>query len=293
MGLLDIVSKTILNEGPQDLIRLACPNLRIDSVTSLEKEVFSVQRSADKLFQIHLGNEESPLHLHIEVNAQWESDLAQRMHEYWTLFSTKHPKLDSILIVLQDNPSKGRPKSSYKAKTPLGRRLNFEFNLLCLWKFEAKDLSSLNSPVLLPLLPFTKGASVAQVYEAFEQLEALEEDRTKREIRASLVGTAKLKFEEVNWLKHIGGKAALMGTDIFEEIIQEGVEKGFEQGVENERISILKDQLRARFGKKVEASVKKLGKLDGKTLRELATKIVAIRDDEAFLAELRKTLAKR
>ena len=140
------------------------------------------------------------------------------------------------------------------------------------------------------LIPYpTTNLATIRDDEAFEQIEALNEDRTKREIRASLVGTAKLKFGEINWMKHIGGKAALMGTDIFEEIIQEGVEKG----AENERIAILEDQLRTRFGKRVESSVRKLGMLDGKTLRELATKFAAIRDDEDFLKELRRVLSKR
>lgn len=169
--------------------------------------------------------------------------------------------------------------------TALGKRLSFEYSLLCIWEIEAEELRNLGSPHLLPLLPFMKDASLPQIYDAFERIEAMEEDRPKREIRASLVGTAKLKLESINWLKHVGGKAALMGTDIFEEIIQEGAER--------ERRSFLTAQLRERFGKKIERYLKKLATLDGPTLLALGTKIATIRDDEAFLAELRKVLAER
>lgn len=82
MGILDVVSKTILNQGPQDLIRLACPKLEVRSLMSVEKEFVSVQRNADKLFQVQRESEEEPFFLHIEVNAQWESNLPQRMLEY-------------------------------------------------------------------------------------------------------------------------------------------------------------------------------------------------------------------
>jgi hypothetical protein len=147
----------------------------------------------------------------------WESDLPQRMHEYWALFSPKHPQLDSLLIVLQDHPSKGTPRSCYEATTPLGRTLRFEFHLLCLWQIEAAELEALSSVVLLPLLPFTRGAGLEDIYKAFERIDAMEEDRQKREIRAGMVGTARLKFGDIDWLSHIGGKAALMGTDLYEE----------------------------------------------------------------------------
>jgi hypothetical protein len=212
----------------------------------------------------------------------WESDLPQRMHEYWALFSPKHPQLDSLLIVLQDHPSKGTPRSCYEATTPLGRTLRFEFHLLCLWQIEAAELEALSSVVLLPLLPFTRGAGLEDIYKAFERIDAMEEDRQKREIRAGMVGTARLKFGDIDWLSHIGGKAALMGTDLYEEIIQEGAEK--------ERRTLLETMLQARFGAGIMPLLTNLGSLDSDTLLDLATKFATIRDDRAFLEELRQVL---
>lgn len=86
-------------------------------------------------------------------------------------------------------------------------------------------------------------------------------------------------------VSHIGGKAALTGTDLYDEILQEGIEQ--------QSRSILETQLSARFGKRVSSSLRKLDQLDLKTILELATKVVTIRDDEAYLKELRKALAKR
>jgi hypothetical protein len=70
MGILDAVSKVILNEGPAELIRLACPTLRLSSVTSLEKEIVNLQRNADKLFRLNRGADLEPIDLHIEVTSR-------------------------------------------------------------------------------------------------------------------------------------------------------------------------------------------------------------------------------
>ena len=276
---LDIAAKALLREVPEAIVALALGGRAIRSVHPEEKELASLSRLMDKLFRVELESESAdhePLYLHLEVQANWESNVPERVFDYWSLARRAHPRLASVVICLKRGSKQGEPLGRYEASQS-GTTLRFEFSVIRVWGLKADELLRSGSSALLPLLPFTAGASHERVHQALRVLNAVEPLKRRAELQATLAAFAGNVFPDVHWLARIP-REILMESTAFREIHDEGRLAGERR--------LLALQLRARLGEHGASFEDRLGLCTPALLEEAATLFATVRSDDEFTRAL-------
>ncbi len=230
MGELDIAAKALLRAEPEELLRLAFPHLPVVSATADEVELVALGRRMDKLLRVELDGDADPHHAHMEVEANWATDVPAQTFEYWSLarLAVGHDRLESFVLVLKPGDKQGPPIDHFVV-TVRGRQLMiFRFQLLCAWTLSARELLA-GPRGLLPLIPFAGDSSPAGVDAALAVLHSVSPTRRRAELLGALVAFAGNVFPDVPWLGKIP-REILMESTVYKEILAEGRALGAAEG---------------------------------------------------------------
>lgn len=262
MGDLDIAAKALLREEPGAFVRLAIPGREIRSIAPDETDLHALERRMDKLLRVEVTGEDDPIWIHVEVEAVWASDVPGRVFDYWSLVHMTRPRVRSLVIVLRPGDRQGDPKGDYEVSVLEDRVLSFGFDVICAWKLEAKDLLEGADPGLLPLIPFTRGATPRSVVDAFRILES-KPSRHIGELQTVLAAFSSQVFPRVNWLGKLR-EVVRMPNAAVQYYLTEG------------NLRIIARQLRVRLGKskRTAAIVARLPDCNEKTLVKIADLVV-------------------
>lgn len=282
---LDIAAKALLREVPEAFAALALGGRAIRSVRPEEKELPSLARLMDKLFRVELEGEadhDEPLCLHLEVQANWESDVPARVFDYWSLARRGHRRLASVVVCLKPGSKQGAAVGCYETEEA-GTALRFTFGVIRVWELKADELLRGGSPALLPLLPFTEGASEERVDQALQVLTAVEPVKRRAELQAALAAFAGNVFPDVRWLARIP-REILMESTTFREIREEA-------GQESER-RVLSLQMEERLGADAERLASRLPLCTAPVLDQVARLLASKKPDEELVEALEQLLPK-
>jgi len=265
-----VAAKVVLREAPLGLVRLAFPGFEVRSVTPDETELQALERRMDKLFELTLEGEKESTWVHIEVEATWASDVPQKTFWRWSLAHQARASVRSLVFVLRPGDKQGAPTNVHEV-TVLGRHVvTFHFDVVCLWSLEASAVLAQRDPGVLPLVPFTNGASHGAIDEAHRLLETVEPKQRRIDLQVALAVFSGTVFPEVRWLARMR-EEDLMDSPVYEEILKRGEARGEARGEVRGRHKLLADQIRRRLGSnpEVTALVESLAKCDVPTLDEI------------------------
>lgn len=243
MGELDVAAKVLLRTEPKSLLALALPGVTLCTVRAGEAELPASALAMDKLFRVEVAGQAAPRWQHLEVVANWASHVPRTTFAYWSRARARFPRLRSFVLVLKPGNRQGAPKDAFVVLDDDGEELlRFRFGLLCAWWLDAAELLG-GPPGLLPLLPFTRGASPERVVEALRRLGTVRSRARKADLLATTAAFAGNVYPEVAWRDKIPMEI-LMASSFYQQILAEGEATG---EVKAGRAILLR-LLRRRFG---------------------------------------------
>lgn len=232
---LDIAAKGILGACPVPLLRLLLPGLDVVGARPDEKELVAQSlgdgglrpqaRKLDKLFELEVRGRREPLSAVVEVAASWSADVPRQVFEYWSPVHLARGEVEAVALVLKPGQRQGRPRGLYALEGRSGPQLQFRFGVVCAWNLEADAILRRDEPGLLPLLPFTAGATPDRVHAALRRLSAVRSRRVRADLQASLAAFAGNVFTDVDWLAKLP-REILMESTVYKQILAEGEARG-------------------------------------------------------------------
>ncbi len=155
------------------------------------------------------------------------------------------------------------------------------FDVLEVWRLRSSRL--LQTPGLIPLVPFARDADPEVVEAGLRLLNRLRSTRRRVDLQAALVGFAGVVFPDRRWLAMIPEELR-MKSSVFDELEQLGRLNG--------QRDLVAKLLRARLGPAAASRFTRRLKRceDLKTISSIATHLVRIADDEVLLEELERRL---
>lgn len=274
MGPIDRSLKLLAQHFPRELVALACPGRNFHQLEPLDKELPAASLVADKVYRVRSGKQEWLVHLEFAIHAgRAEQRLltaaAFRLHLAYEL------GVQSVMIALS-KPDALTPLPTHYAFTAAGRtRLRYGIDTVCLWDYDAEEALMGDSPVGWVLATHMHGGEqISVVARAAGRVRAL--SGIQERVRADLLAILRILGERSlqQDVKHLITREMLMGSTLYDEILEEGIEKGIEKGQKG----LLMRLLRARFGGIPSEVERKLEALhESSTLEQLAERVLTAR----------------
>jgi predicted transposase YdaD len=244
----------------------------------------------DKLLRLDLEDEVEPHWLHVEVQASWASDIPERVFDYWSLAYREHKRLRSIVICLKPGTKQGEPKDHHTVTEGDVEILRFRFWVVRAWEdLDAGSLLASEALGLLPLLPFTKGATPQRVEEALQRLGDVEPESRREELRAALVVFAGNAFPTIDWVARIP-EERLMESATFREITRKITAEAERKGREEGERRVLRLLLRERLGGEADALFSRLDLCTQATLDQVTKLLGSTEPNEELIQALEQLL---
>lgn len=278
MGDLDIAAKALLRVEPRAFVRLALPGRQIVSVEPDETEFSRVEMRMDKLLRVHLADETEPVWQHVEVEANWASDVPERVFDYWSLARRERGTVRSLVIVLKPSDRQAKPIGRYVVDVLGDRVVDFHFDVVCAWELDARRILSGAELALVPLVPFANGSSKQIVGEAFEVLERSRAP-DRGDLAVALAVFSGHVFPGDRWLDRIGAEVGVENP-----VLQELFARG--------RRGTLERLLRIRLGKskRTEAVIAGLPSASEEALAQVEKLLVGSKKKPALFTALERLL---
>ncbi len=309
MGELDIATKVLLREDPGAYARLLLDRAGLEASTLVgvraEETVYAAsERRLDKVLRVELAppGRCEPIWLHLEIEAVWRSDVPRRVHRYWSVASEalEGAELSSFLILLKrDSRQRDDPRGSFVRATTGGTTLAFGFVVIRAWAdLDASELLRQGATGLLPLLPYTFGATERRVDEAMTTLAVTRPLARRAELQGALAIFAGDVFPHEDWIARIP-KEVLMKSTTLDRLREmgraegraegkaEGKAEGQAEGQAKGQAKVLAALIAKRLGPEVGADwVRRLAGADDALFDRLIMLLATARDDDALAAGL-------
>ncbi|MCW8138080.1 MAG: hypothetical protein KIT58_04155 [Planctomycetota bacterium] len=229
MGELDVAAKVLLRTEPKSLLALALPGVTLCTVRAEEAELPASALAMDKLFRVEVAGQAAPRWRHMEGGRQLGLPRAQDDVRLLEPRPGALPAPALVRLVLKPGNRQGAPKDAFVVLDDDGEELlRFRFGLLCAWWLDAAELLG-GPPGLLPLLPFTRGASPERVVEALRRLGTVRSRARKADLLATTAAFAGNVYPEVAWRDKIPMEI-LMASSFYQQILAEGEARGVAKG---------------------------------------------------------------
>jgi hypothetical protein len=286
VGDLDIAAKVLMHLVPAPFVGLALGReVEVRSVRAEDKELAAQALVLDKLFEVELAGETTPRWVHVDVAAVWESDLPQRMHDYWSLCRRRaEGPLSSLLICLKPGSRQGKPRNAYEVGEG-ATQLTFRYALVCAWEWSSEQLFS-GSPALIPFVPYARDATPERVDRAIQALRRVEPRQLQADLLAALEAFAKNVFQDVDWAARMP-EELIMESTIYKKGEAAGERKGKLEG-ERKLVEVL---LREKLPEHANALVPRLQACGEEQLTDLARLFVHDKPSDELVAEIERVLS--
>lgn len=159
----DYLWKKMITDLFEDFIQFVIPELydHVDwskKPLSLEQELHKIssgikkgQRTADKLFNVHLKNgTDQWILIHIEIQGSKDPDFSKRMFQYYYRIFDKHNK-DIVAIALLTDSNRSFHPNKFTQEM-FGTKLSYKYNSIKLMSLNQEQLKASKSPIALTLL---------------------------------------------------------------------------------------------------------------------------------------------
>jgi hypothetical protein len=249
----DVTLKQLVDAFAADWVAWLGPRLGLPpgaTVEPLDADLSTVSPQADKLFR--LTGAAAGL-VHLELQASWEDDLADRILLYNVLAEHRHGgPVYSLLLLLRREANSPSLTGTLRRTTADGRvYLEFRYAVVRVWELSADEL--LAGPLgTLPLAPLTDGAAprLADVMARLDERLAQADPQAQIAVRAAAVMLMGLRFDEGLILRLMQGDKKMEESVTYQILVRKGRAEG--RAEEARRIVRLIGQ--QRFGPPPEAT---------------------------------------
>jgi len=300
----DQLAKDLFQTFFADLLRLAAPEvangLRLDEAVFLDKQAFTDwpegdRREMDLLAQVPRGDPsaedgEGGILVHVEVEAEARSGMAQRIWQYYMQLRLRHGlPVVSILVNLRG----GRPGARREALNEGFGGLDtvrFHYQAFSLSGCGAEEYLSRPEPLawaLAALMRPGRRNRAEQKIECLRRIAAAEMSAAGRWLLGNWVETylqldsgdsaeyERLRSLEVN--REVKAMEMTWAERMEVEYTRKGIEQGLEQGLEELRQLLLR-LLNRRFGAVPETVRRRVASIDSReSLSDLAEKVLEVK----------------
>ena len=260
-----------------------------DHLSFIDKELVAIdgrKRTGDLLVKTHFREQPAGFLIHIEHQAQPDSNLARRMLEYFLLDWQEYKIPVYPIAVLSHKQAAKLPLSPLELSFPNKRVLHFDFDVIDLARMEARSYVKRKNPAALALAARMKIAPkdrVSLTHDFFLSLARTKIGREEKDLVAGffssyhqLSGQESLHLEEeLSKVKSKDAREAVMNlTNPFIELgkqrgRQEGIVEGRQAGRQEGQTELVLRLLVRRLGAPSPAHEKAIRKLSAEKIEAL------------------------
>lgn len=278
---------------PEVLVYLEC-----DSIEFLDKEVFTDvtagdRYEADLIVKAKFREQESFFLIHVENQAQQQSDFGKRMFRYFSRLYEKFDLPVYPVVVFSYNYPKNPEPNIHQVVFPNKVVLNFNYDVIQLNRLNWRDFVRQNNPVasaLMAKMNITPAERRQVKFECLRLLATFKLDPARIQLISGFIDT---------YLRLSTAEERLLRADIarIEPVEQEGVmkivtswmEEGIEQGKQSEALSLIMRLLPRKIGTFEPELQERIQQLPLTQLEDLAVALLdfsSVTDLEAWLQQV-------
>lgn len=256
-----------------------------------------IDREVDLFVELRLKDQSQRiLYLHIEIQSQYERDFEARVADYYLRALAQYGQSVTILVILADDRPNWRP-NSFQSDDVFDTSFKLNFKSRKLLDEPELELEASENPFALFVL----------AHRCAQRTGIHDPERTYA-LRYQFILRAREKnwpqslsrhcWRFLQWSLRLPPEAELRLVQALRTLepqmpyltpIEDAAEqRGLATGLATGQRSLLELQIVARLGESIRPELEKLATLEAETLREIATLFATERDDQRFLAELRK-----
>lgn len=269
---------------PQGFLDLFFPQ-KVKFCHELPREVEAEKYQMDLLLEVEIEETGERILVHIEFQTYTDPTMAERLLVYNVNTSLKYKKPVLSIVWHLMNDAAIAP-SPLIWQVPVGRKrkvrtLVFAYIVVEVGKMTPRQLRALGHPILLPLIPLTKGGKKRDEIEAMSQ-DLLALGLEDLQVVGLTFAGLKLRRnrKELAWLHR---RYYQMMQDVWKEspFIQWFIEEGMEKGLVQGKAEVVAQIVRARFPALVSLSQQRLACCsDQERLGQVAVKLALAQDAE-------------
>jgi len=274
--------------------------LEPNSLTFLDKELFTditsgEQYEADLVAKVQFRGQESFFLIHVENQANAQSDFSQRMFRYFARLYEKFAlSIYPIAIFSYNAPQRLEP-NFHQVSFPDFDVLKFNYRVIQLNRLNWRDFLHQSNPVasaLMAKMKMTESERVQVKVECLRLMTTLRLDAARMQLISGFIDTyLRLSAEQerqfqaqISTIKPDNRREEVM--EIVTSWMQQGIEQGLQQGLQQGEVALILRQLNRRFGSvapRLEAQIRSLSIEQLESLGEALLDFSAVSDLVSWL----------
>ena len=269
----DISMKCLAEIYPQDLAKLVFGPEFSGSV-EFRPETLPIVSARESDLLLYINKE---FILHIEFQSTHESDIPDRMIDYYGRILRHYKIRDVYPVVIYLNP-KTAPKEIPDSYTHdfLDMEALYKYKVLKIWEIESKFIIDNNLVGLFPLLSLTKDCDLKECYEKIESLNI--DYSIIKELYTCAFLLAGLKYSK-EFIKSLTKEDIMLESVTYKEILERGIAQGIIKG---ETEGIKKGIIKGKAEGKKDSIIYLLSARFKKIPARITKKIRAIKEDSTL-----------
>lgn len=242
-GKYDTVSKTLIQEYPEDLVAFGIGTSDVEVLEVVETTQASIQtRYADSFIRAKIGGEEAIVHIEVQTRDDRGLEMPYRMLEYM-VHAAKRFKLPIYSHVIYLAPGAGRRDPGEYFQNSPGYRFGGEYKIIRLSELEGEVFLESGAKGLLPFTPLMRPPAGTDdeswLQRCVKVAERASEGMTDRPayigglaVFGGLVYSKDLIVKVLDFLTEVDMRESTFVQHFLEQGIEQGVQKGRKEGRE-------------------------------------------------------------
>jgi predicted transposase YdaD len=257
--------------------------LERDSIEFLDKEVFTdvtagERYEADLIVKAQFQGQESFFLIHVENQAQHQTDFGKRMFRYFSRLSEKFDLPVYPVVVFSYNSPKTPEPKVYQVAFPNKVVLQFNYDVIQLNQLNWRDFVQQPNPVasaLMAKMNIEPSDRRRVKFECLRLLATLRLDPAKMQLISGFIDTyLRLSTEQERLLRADIARMEPVERDVIMQIVtswmEEGIEQGKQQGKQEEALSLVMRLLPRRINAVAPELQQRIQQLSQAQLEDLA-----------------------
>jgi hypothetical protein len=250
-----------------------------DSIEFLDKEVFTnvtagERYEADLIVKTQFQGQKSFFLIHVENQAQHQTNFGKRMFRYFSRLSEKFDLPVYPVVVFSYNSPKTPEPNVYQVGFPNKVVLQFNYDVIQLNQLNWRDFVQQPNPVasaLMAKMNIEPSDRRRVKLECLRLLATLRLDPAKMQLISGFIDTyLRLSSEEERLLQADIARIEPTEQEVIMRIVTSWMEEGIEQGKQEEALSLVLRLLPRRIGAVVPALQQRIQQLSQAQLEDLA-----------------------
>ncbi|MBD1882048.1 DUF4351 domain-containing protein [Coleofasciculus sp. FACHB-T130] len=279
----DRLFKELLTTFFGEFIELFLPEvatyLERDSIEFLDKEVFTdvtagERYEADLIVKAQFQGQESFFLIHVENQAQHQTDFGKRMFRYFSRLSEKFDLPVYPVVVFSYNSPKTSEPNVYQVAFPNKVVLQFNYDVIQLNQLNWRDFVQQPNPVasaLMAKMNIEPSDRRRVKFECLRLLATLRLDPAKMQLISGFIDTyLRLSTEQERLLRADIARMEPTEQEVIMRIVTSWMEEGIEQGKQQEALSLVMRLLPRRIGAVAPELQQRIQQLSQTQLEDLA-----------------------